>query len=163
MFWSRMLVDGALLSAVACALIFASLRANPRIWLHDFPEDLRNAVPPKTPEEQRQSLYWGIPFLAALFGAPFASTALLERQFPDAGFAALFLNAAGVVFIFNLVDLLLVDWLVLCLWTPRSLVLPGTEGMAGYKNYGHHFRGFLIGTGLSVIVGGIAAAVIRLT
>jgi len=62
--WSRILVDGAMLSALAVVLIFASLRANPRIWLNDFPPDIRQAVPPKTEAEKRQSLIWGLPFLA---------------------------------------------------------------------------------------------------
>ena len=68
--WSRILVDGAMLSALAVLLIFASLRANPRIWLNDFPPDIRQAVPPKTEAEKRQSLIWGLPFLAVLLGGP---------------------------------------------------------------------------------------------
>jgi hypothetical protein len=42
------------------------------------------------------------------------------------------------------------------------VVLPGTEGLAGYKDYGFHFRGFLLGTllilGASVLVAGVVAA-----
>ena len=161
--WLRTLVDGALLSVVASVLIFGSLWANPRIWLNDFPPDIRRAVPPKTVGEKRQSLWWGIPLLTALLGAPVVSTLLLERQRPDAGFVALFLNAFGVVFVFNLVDLVVIDWLVLCLMTPRSLIIPGTEGMKGYTDYGHHFRGFLIGTIFSLVVGGLVAAAVHLT
>jgi len=40
------------------------------------------------------------------------------------------------------------------------VVLPGTEGMAGYKNYAMHFRGFLIGTGLAMVVGFIVATLV---
>jgi len=32
--------------------------------------------------------------------------------------------------------------------------------MAGYKNYAMHFKGFLIGTALSVVVGLIIAGII---
>jgi tetrahydromethanopterin S-methyltransferase subunit B len=32
-------------------------------------------------------------------------------------------------------------------------VIPGTEGMAAYKNYAMHFKGFLLGTGISVVLG----------
>jgi hypothetical protein len=38
-------------------------------------------------------------------------------------------------------------------------VLPGTEGMAGYRNYGFHFRGFLIGIPI-VLAGSVLCAVI---
>lgn len=159
---TRALVDGSLLSLAASALIFASLRANPRIWLNDFPPDIRRAVPPKTDAEKRQSTLWGIPFLAVLLGGPLLSTVLLGRTEPGATFGRLFFHAFTVAFVFNLVDLLLIDWLVLCALTPRSLVIPGTEGMAGYKDYGHHFRGFLVGTVFSVVVGLMAAGLAML-
>ena len=111
MFWSRMLTDGALLSVLGGLLIVGSLRANPRIWLNDFPPDIRAAVPPKTPAEKRQSLVWGVPFLLLLVGVPTLSSYLLKRQQPEAGFATLFANAYGVGLIFNAVDLLLIDWM----------------------------------------------------
>jgi hypothetical protein len=160
--WSRVLIDGALLSLVAGVLIFASLWANPRIWLNDFPPDIRAAVPPKTAEEKRQSLLWGLPFLAVLLGAPIVSTTFFAAEHPGSGFVALVLNAFGVAFVFNIVDLLIIDWLVLCTLTPRGLTIPGTEGMAGYKDYRHHFRGFLIGTAFSLVVGLLSAAVVSL-
>lgn len=163
MFWSKVLVDGLLMSIAATTLIFASLRANPRIWLNDFPPDLRRAVPPKSEAEKRQSLRWGLPFLAILLGGPMLSTLGLERAVGEATFLQLFAHAFAVAFSFNLVDLLLIDWLVLCTFTPRAFVIPGTEGMAGYKDYGHHFRGFLIGTVFSAVLGLLAAAVARLT
>ena len=162
MFWSKMLIDGLLMSTAATALIFASLRANPRIWLNDFPPDLRRAVPPKSEAEKRQSLRWGLPFLAVLLGGPMLSALGLERAAGGAAFLQLFAHAFGVAFTFNLVDLLLIDWLVLCTYTPRAFVIPGTEGMAGYKDYGHHFRGFLIGTVFSAVLGLVSAAAARL-
>ena len=49
--------------------------------------------------------------------------------------------------------ILLLLVLIFCTFTPAFAVLPGTEGMAGYKNYAMHFRGFLIGTLFSAGVG----------
>lgn len=46
-----MLRDGAILSLLGGFLIYGSLRANPRIWLNDFPKDIRAAVPPKTDDD----------------------------------------------------------------------------------------------------------------
>lgn len=156
---TRAVIDGALLSTAASVLIFASLRANPRIWLNDFPPDLRAAVPPKTPTEHRQSLVWGVPFMALLLGWPIVSTVLVASSGASAAFPSLWLHAFVVVLVFNLVDLLLVDWLVLCTFTPRAFVLPGTEGMPGYQDYSHHFRGFLIGMVVSAVLATIAATV----
>jgi len=164
MSWSRILVDGTVLSALAVLLIFGSLRANPRIWLNDFPPDIRRAVPPKTDAEKRQSLLWGLPFLAVLLGGPLVSNLILNQQRGgSASLVTLFINGFGVALFFNVVDLLIVDWLVLCRFTPRFLVIPGTEGMAGYKDYGHHFRGFVIGVGVSALLGVLTAAVVYLT
>jgi hypothetical protein len=63
----------------------------------------------------------------------------------------------------NLIDLLLLDWLLLMTFKPRFMILPGTEGMAGYNDYGFHFRKFLNGIVftflLSLIVSGIALGV----
>lgn len=156
--WNRALVDGGLLSAAASVLIFASLRANPRIWLHDFPEDLRNAVPPKTDAEKRQSVLWGVPLMGLLLGAPIVSTLLFERTHAGASVAQLFYHAFVVASVFNVIDLVVIDWLVLCTFTPRSLIIPGTEGMAGYRDYGHHFRGFLAGIVFTAVLAGVAAA-----
>ncbi|MGC9358169.1 MAG: nitroreductase, partial [Anaerolineae bacterium] len=142
------------MSVLASALLLAILRLNPRLMLQDYPEEFQNQIPPKTDKEKRQSLIVGIPFLLLLVAVPFISTLMLKRQGGGAvSFLPLFLNAFGVVFIFNLVDLLLLDWLVFCYITPDFLVIPGTEGMREYKDYGYHFRGFLTGTLLSVVAG----------
>jgi cation transport ATPase len=97
--------------------------------------------------------------MALLLGAPLVSTGLVARAMAEPSFTALWQHAFVVVLVFNLVDLLLVDWLVLCTFTPRAFVLPGTEGMAGYKNYWRHFRGFLIGMVVSAVLATIAAAI----
>jgi hypothetical protein len=64
--------------------------------------------------------------------------------------------------VFNIVDWLLLDWLMFCTLTPRFLVIPGTEGMSAYKDYGFHFRGFLKGCVFSVLAGLVIAAIVSL-
>jgi hypothetical protein len=152
---SIMLLYGLPASLILSALIFAMNLVNPRLLLRSYPKDVQAAVPPQTAAEKRQTLYWGIPFwlgfpVAAAFIAKAAHLSPLE----------IFLSAAGVIFLFNLVDWLILDWLIVCTITPRFMVLPGTEGMAGYKNYGMHFRGFLIGTVLAVAIGVVMTVII---
>ncbi len=155
---SKILLDGALLSILASISIISILRFNPRLFLQDYPDEIQAVVPPKTDQEKRQSLITGIPFLLILLAVPFISTLILKRQSGEIiPFFTLFLNAFGVAFFFNLVDLLLLDWLLFCVITPSFLVIPGTERMQEYKDYGFHFRAFLIGTGLS-IAGGLVIA-----
>jgi len=45
-------------------------------------------------------------------------------------------------------------------WTPRFLVLPGTEGMAGYKDWRRHARSqLLLGTAVIAAVAALLALV----
>ena len=135
--------------ALPAVLLGIGLR-NPRLMLQDYPKDVQAAVPPKTEAEQRETVWWAVPFLTLLFGLPLAAAVLARRQVPDLTFAGGFANAFIVLLAFNAFDWLVIDWLVFCTFTPRFAVLPGTEGMAGYRDYGLHFRGFLIGFGISV-------------
>jgi len=128
---------------------------HPRLLLRGYPKDVQATVSPLTQEEKRKTLFWAVPFWLLLVGFPTA--AALEARASDQGFLFIFLSAFGVIFLSNLVDWLILDWLIICTITPKFVVLPGTEGMAGYKNYAMHFRGFLIGTVLAAVVGFIVA------
>jgi hypothetical protein len=74
----------------------------------------------------------------------------------------LFAHAFGVFFLFNLVDLLILDWLIVCKFNPHWVALPGAEHIVIAKPYLLHFKGFLIGTVGSVIVGLAIAAVLKI-
>ena len=157
----RTLLEGAILSVIASILLMAILRFNPRLFLQDYPEEIQNQVAPKTETEKRQSLIVGIPFLIVVVAVPFISTLILKRQSgEEVSFLHLFLNAFGIVFIFNLVDLLLLDWLMFCSITPNFVVIPGTEGMPAYKDYGYHFRASITGTILSIVAGLVIAGIV---
>lgn len=151
---SRIISDGAILSAAASALVLLVMRINPRIWLQDYPADIQDMVPPKTEVERRQSLALGILFLVVLGVIPYASTLAIERHYQgQISLGALMLHAFGVAFIFNVFDWLVLDWLLFCTVTPPLVVIPGSEGAPGYKDYAFHFRGFLVGTVVSAVAG----------
>lgn len=146
----------SLLFALPACVLFAGIillmvSGNPRLMLQDYPKDVQAAVPPKTAQEKRQTTYWAIPFWLVLLGFPTA--AAVATKLAGGDLLAIILAAFGVGLIVNLFDWLVLDWLVFCTWTPSFAVIPGTAGFAGYKDYGLHFRGFLIGTALSVILG----------
>ncbi len=161
--FTKIIIDGSLLSVLASITILGILRFNPRLFLQDYPDEIQERVHPKTDQEKRLSLMVGIPFLILLLLVPFLSTLSLAKQVGEDKFYSLFINAFGVTFLFNLVDLLVLDWLIFCLITPDFLVIPGTKGMQAYKDYRFHFRAFLIGTALSIVAGlGIAGIVLIL-
>jgi hypothetical protein len=160
---SRVLVEGALYALAASAYLMLLLRINPRLFLQDYPPAIQERVPPKTEGERRQSLILGLPFLLLLVAGPLLSTLALDRRLGGtAPFITLFLNAAAVAFAFNLVDWLVLDWLIFCTWTPRFLVVPGSEGMAAYRDYAYHTRGFLIGTAVSLAAALVLAGIVTL-
>jgi hypothetical protein len=159
---SKVLVDGAVLSLVASIYLIITMRINPRIWLQDYPQDVQDRVPPKTEQEKRLSLILGVPFVILVVTVPLISTFSLRNQADGVSYLALLGNAFGIVFAFNLVDWLVLDWLMFCTLTPQFVVIPGTEGMAGYKDYAYHFRGFLKGTVLSAMAGAAIAGIVFL-
>lgn len=156
-----LLIHGLALSVLASAWILMVLWINPRLMVQDYPPDIRAAVPPKTDAEKRLALILGVPFLILLIAAPLWSTWALKQQLGDpVSFRTLAEHAFGVVFIFNVFDWLVLDWAFFCAFTPRFVIIPGTAGMAGYKNYYFHFRGFLIGTVLSVVMALLVATAV---
>jgi len=158
---SQTFLDGVLLSLIASIYLIGVLRFNPRLFLQDYPAVIQELVPPKTEQEKRQSLIIGIPFLILLAAVPFISTLNLKQESElTVSFLQLFLNAFGVVFIFNLVDLVLLDWVIFCYFTPAFVVIPGTEENPAYKDYGYHFRASLIGTVLSIGAGLVIAGIL---
>lgn len=158
---SKILIDGAIVSAIASLYLLAVLYLNPRLFLQDYPKDIQSSAPQKTKNEKRLSIVLGTPFLLFLFLGPFISTLHLEfLSGSEISFLVAFSHAFGVVFVFNLVDWLILDWLIFCTITPGFMVIPGTEGMAGYKDYSFHFRAFLVGTVFSIVAGLIVGSLV---
>ncbi len=55
---STILLYGVPTSLLLSAVLLAMGWVNPRLMLQDYPKDIQAAVPPKTQEEKRQTLYW---------------------------------------------------------------------------------------------------------
>jgi hypothetical protein len=156
---NKVILDGTLYSLIVSIFIIVSLWRVPRIWLHDFPEDIQEMVPPKTEAEKRLSLIVGIPFLLLLFAGPFLSGLIWKLNAVNSiPYFALFLHVFLIAMFFNAVDWLVLDWLLVCTLTPKWMVIPGTEGAKGYKDYKFHFIGFLKGS----VISGISSLIIAL-
>jgi len=150
----RIARDGALLSVVGSACLLLLLRFNPRAFLGHYPKEIQEIVPPRSKKERLVALLFGLLIAAPLGLALLWRTATLESHY----FWDRFAYAFGVLFIFNLVDLLVLDWLIVCWLKPPWVVLSGTEHIAIPNPYLHHFKEFLIGTaGLAMTGLAIAA------
>jgi len=148
------LTYGVYLGAAMTILILGSLIYNPEIWLHDFPPDIREKYGPASERSIRQRKLFTLPFFLVFFGILGAAVLTLPGTLAR---TPTYFELAATIFVvfmvFNLVDLLIIDWLVGIILRPKFWILPRTEGMAGYEDYGFHLRGFLKGT-----IGGIVAA-----
>jgi hypothetical protein len=150
------LLWGSLLSLTLGVIMTASFLIAPDMWVGDYPPDIKAKYGEMSGRARKFRPWIGLLFFGAL--VIFVILALLRLralvEIP-AGFLphlwADFLTAFIVLFIFNLFDLLVIDWLLFVRIQPAPIVLPGTEGLAGYQDYAFHFRGFLIGTVFSAV------------
>ena len=154
------LAYGTVLSGISCALLLGILWINPEILLKDYPPDIQAKYGPMSERSRRQRLPVAVFFGVVVLGVVAAS--FVEVRANSGGHIP-FLTALVHLFVmfslFNLVDLLILDWPLVAM-RPRFIVLPGTEGLAGYRDYRFHFRGFLIGTVLVLVTSVLIAGVI---
>jgi hypothetical protein len=128
-----------------------------------LPDEVTADVTPFTDAEKRRNQLLNLMYLLWAFGFPLYSTFQFEAKTNlETGFLSLFLHACLVYFSFWLVDLILIDGIILCWSTPSWVVVPGTEGFPGYKDFGRHVHGHL-GKGLLFVgaAGLIAASFVR--
>src|SRR5689334_19075721 len=107
---SHILISSAILCLAVSVIIFASIYYNSRLWLQDYPVEIRAKVPPLTEQEKRAQIYVFIPFLLAMLGIPLLSTVLLRQA--NGGsipFVSAYLNTFFILQIANLFDALVID------------------------------------------------------
>lgn len=141
------LVYGILTSLLLSALILVSLYIQPRIWMQDLPKEVQQSIPPKNKREKKQTLIVMILFLVILILLPaFAVT----RNINQPTFLQAWLITYSIYFIFNLTDLLIIDWLIICTFTPSFIKIKGIDEQV-YKNYRKHLLDFLKGVAIITV------------
>lgn len=153
------LLYGLFLSVVMAVTLLGSLRLNPEILIDDYPPDIRAKWGPISPQARRLKLWVGLPAMALVLGLLAAQAAQVVQRSGGFHFLEVTLSLWLSMMLFNLVDLLVLDWLVLLTFRPRLAILPGTEGLAGYSDYQFHFIGFLKGTVGITLASPILAAI----
>ena len=138
---THILIDGGILTAIVSTILVSMLYFKPRMALSDYPEDVKAAVPPRTKEELRAGIILSIPLLILFIAYPLYSVWRVKIVFGDEltywmSFAIIF----GEYFMVSMFDLIVLDLFMFYTWTPKFLVLPGTEGFAGYKDYRPHVK-----------------------
>jgi hypothetical protein len=161
----RILIDGTLLSLALGVLIFSSLIYNPRVWLQDYPVEVRAQVPPNTRQEKRLQIALMVPFFLLMLGVPYLSG--LQLKAANGGslpFLTAYLHSFFVLNIFNLFDAVVIDALVLTIMKPNFAVIPSTEGLdyTKYLTWGSQVKNYFKGIIFCAIFSLLIAAVMML-
>ena len=121
---------------------------NARLWLQDYPQAIRDRVPPLSPAEKRERAVVAMLFIGLLLGGLTLEALRIRAEQSDSlTFGAAYLQIFLFLFIFNLFDALVIDLFILTLFKPRFAILPGAEGMEYlFNDYRKHLGGFLKGT-----------------
>lgn len=159
---SNILIDGVLACLPFTVVVLASFIFKPRLWLHSLPPDIQAMAPPKTKAERRQTRWMGSLVLFCAFGVPSLLTWKRHMQVAG-GFSSVEAIAYlyGVWMIVNAWDLVGIDWPYASWVDLNRPPIPGTEGAAGYKDFGFHARAFFKASVFSlaiVVPAGIAVS-----
>jgi hypothetical protein len=131
----------------------------PDMWVSKYPPDIQQKYGPMSPRSARLRPYVAVlVFMTALL-VPLLGLFALRAAVGEVPFILAFAFSSVTLLVFNLFDLLLLDWLLFCTVQPKLMVLPGTQGMPGYKDYRFHFIGFLKGL-IFCVVGGFVIALL---
>ena len=161
---SESVIIGAILSTVLTILIVASLMINKEMWLQDYPPDVKAKWGPISKKAKRQRRLFAFPLFGVMIAAMIYAVARLEVVLgAPPPFLVIFISIVIVFLLFNLVDAIIIDWLILMVLWPGLGVLPGTEGMAGYRDARlwtiNLLKGFALAPIAGVLVAGAASLV----
>ena len=164
MVFHRIVLNGLYYTAIGAGyLLIFMIAFNPRIWgYQDYPERIKEKIPPQTRRERVIAGLVGLPWFLFILGYPLISTILLEIEIGgEISFEIAFLNIFFMVILFFLVDLVVLDWLIISKITPNFVIIDGTTA-EDYKDFSHHYKGHLITSIPLTIISVIFAAIIVL-
>jgi len=157
------LIWGLVFGGLFCISTLVLGRIDARMLLNDYPPDIRAKVGPMGQETRKKANLASLHVLIILLSVIAVSLAQLRQFNGDLSFFSTFIVVLLILQVWTLLDLLVLDWFILMTLRPRFMVLPGTEGLAGYRDYGFHFQkfinGMLLTLVLSVVIAGIASGV----
>ena len=146
MVWETIVGNGLIYTTLGAGyLLLFMITFNARIWgYQDYPERIKEKVPPQTRREKGIASLVGIPWFLFILAYPLVSTANLEKVLgSEFSFAIAFFNLTFMMFLFFLVDLVVLDWLIISKITPKFVIIDGTTP-EDYKDFSHHYKGHLI-------------------
>lgn len=163
--WS-LLVGAAVVSGLVLCVVVTVIMAFSSIvaldmWVDNYPPGVRTKYGPMSDRGRRIRPFVAAAVFIAMLGVPLVGLLIHASRNVDPGFVPAFVFGFVALLSFNVYDLLVLDFFVFSTWQPRFIVLPGTEGMAEYRDYRFHIAGFFRGL-VFCFVGGLVVAVVAL-
>ncbi len=157
------IIWGLVFGTTFCIATLIIGRVNAEMLLNDYPPDIRAKHGPMSDATRKQANKETLPLLFSLSLVLILGLSQLRSVTGPLTFFNTFIVTTAIFQMWNLIDLVILDWFILMTLRPSFMILPGTEGLAGYRNYRFHFSKFLNGIMftliLSAIVTGIALGV----
>lgn len=158
-----MLLEAAVLtSALFVVIVLTSLAYNPRLWIQDFPAAMQAELAPLTRGERVVRALLAPVLVLVVVGVPLLSVLHLESVRGEVTFLEGFLHVWLVFMAVNIVDLVLVDWLIGVRWQPEFLSMPEIDPVLGHNTYRfhavEHVKGTVLLTAVALVLGGLVAA-----
>jgi hypothetical protein len=153
------LIYGLVLSLILTILSVIAGAIALDMFVDDYPPEIKQKYGPMSPRAARFRPYIAPVLFTPVLILPLVGLFSLRTDIESISFLSAFVFSGITLLVFNLFDLIILDWLFFCTIQPRSMVLPGTEGMAAYRDYRFHFIGFLKGLGFTA-VGGLIVAIL---
>jgi hypothetical protein len=153
------LIYGLVLSLILTILLVIAGAIALDMFVDDYPPEIKLQYGPMSPRAACLRPYIATLLFSPILIVPMVGLFSLHTASKSVSFLSALVFSGITLLVFNLFDLLILDWLFFCTIQPRSMVLPGTEGMAAYRDYRFHFIGFLKGLGFTA-VGGLIIAVL---
>lgn len=151
--WGHVAIYGLLLCVALSTFVFWSFFINMRLWLHDYPPEVRAVVPPLSADEKRQQKAMALLLIVLALGILIGSA--IHLRIANGGriaFETVFLSTYLIFSAFNLFDLLLIDGIGVLI-KPKLMILPGSEHLAQpYYGFGYHLKGFVKGSIMGVVI-----------
>ncbi|MCR5098923.1 MAG: hypothetical protein K6B14_08245 [Lachnospiraceae bacterium] len=160
------IIEGLIWSVLWIIYVYIIVKRFPWEMLHDYPEDIQKAstLPEPSIDQMNNAKLFSAVGSILIFGSLIAF-GLMKFRSETVPFITILLFIFAIAMIWNVVDLLVMDWIIICRITPKWVVIKGTEGCEGYHDYMYHFKGFLIGciytTVLSIVISGIVYALLK--
>jgi len=162
--WSHSFIYGGILAGLMFLFIMGSMIYNRELWLNDYPPDIRKKYGEPSEKTLKQRKFFGVAMLAMMIIVLLADGLTLQPSAGDKPTFLLVFRSLVIVFLMgSLMDLLVIDLFFGMVIRPKFMILPGTEGMAGYRDVKFHFnafvRGALSGAVLCLILAGVVSLV----